>query len=179
MVKIREYQLEDQERIEHCIIELQDVERSLEPDRVEGASMVQRNLAELLTDIHQDVGQVFVAEVQRDVVGFVRVCLEHEVDAYLSTLTDYAYISDLVVLPPYQNRGIGTALLRKAEEFAWQHGMTALKIGVLARNQNAATLYLHSGFRPYELVLLKQLEEPSASGISNHSLSTPDPNNCG
>ena len=158
MAKIRAYQPEDQERIEHCIIALQDTERSLEPDRVEGASIVQRNFADLLTDIQQNIGQVFVAEVQGEVVGFVRVRLEHEADTYLSTLTEYAYISDLVVLLPHQNRGIGTALLQKAEEFARQHGMTALKIEVLARNQPATMLYLHSGFRLYELVLLKQLE---------------------
>jgi hypothetical protein len=36
MSLIREYQNEDQEDIQRCIIELQNFERFLEPDRVEG-----------------------------------------------------------------------------------------------------------------------------------------------
>jgi hypothetical protein len=36
--------------------------------------------------------------------------------------------------------------------------MTTLKIEVLAKNQQAAAVYLHAGFRPYELTLLKQVE---------------------
>jgi hypothetical protein len=36
--------------------------------------------------------------------------------------------------------------------------MTTLKIEALAKNQQATAVYLHAGFRPYELGLLKQLE---------------------
>jgi GNAT superfamily N-acetyltransferase len=86
------------------------------------------------------------------------VCLEHEEDVYLSTLVDYAYVSDLVVLSSHRGQGYGTALLQKAEEFARQRGMTMLKIQVLVKNQQATSVYLHAGFRPYELALLKPLE---------------------
>jgi len=36
--------------------------------------------------------------------------------------------------------------------------MTMLKIQVLVKNQQATSVYLHAGFRPYELALLKPLE---------------------
>jgi len=48
-------------------------------------------------------------------------------------------------------------LLQQAEAFARHQGATVLKIVVLARNQQAADVYQHAGFRPYEIVLLKQL----------------------
>ena len=48
-------------------------------------------------------------------------------------------------------------LLQQAETFARQQGAIVLKIGVLAKNQQAANVYQHAGFRPYEIVLLKQL----------------------
>lgn len=96
--------------------------------------------------------------IRERLVGFVCVRLEHDEEVYLSTLTDYAYISDLVVLPSHRGQGYGAALLQKAEEFARQQGTTTLKIEVLAKNQQAAAVYLHAGFPPYELVLLKQLE---------------------
>lgn len=158
MVRIREYQSEDQERLEACILELQNFERTLEPDRVEGARMVARNREDLLAIVGQNRGQIFVAEVAASVVGFVCVRLEHEKDEYLSTLVDYAYISDLVVLPSHRGQGYGAILLQKAEEFARLQGMTMLKIQVLVKNQQAISVYLHAGFRPYELALLKQLE---------------------
>jgi GNAT superfamily N-acetyltransferase len=71
---------------------------------------------------------------------------------------DYAYISDLVVLPSHRGQGYGAALLQQAEEWARQKGMTMLKIHVLAKNLQAATVYLHAGFRLYELALLKQVD---------------------
>ncbi len=158
MVSIRAYQSEDQDRLEAFILELQNFERTLEPDRVEGAQMVARNREELLAIVRQNRGQIFVAEVNAEVVGFVCVRLEHEEGEYLSSLVDYAYISDLVVLPSHRGQGYGTALLQKAEEFARQRGMTMLKIQVLVKNQPATSVYLHAGFRPYELALLKSLE---------------------
>ncbi len=158
MVSIRAYQSEDQDRLEAFILELQNFERTLEPDRVEGAQMVARNREELLAIVRQNRGQIFVAEVNAEVVGFVCVRLEHEEGEYLSSLVDYAYISDLVVLPSHRGQGYGTALLQKAEEFAHQRGMTMLKIQVLVKNQPATSVYLHAGFRPYELALLKSLE---------------------
>jgi ribosomal protein S18 acetylase RimI-like enzyme len=155
---IREYQSRDQDGLEACILELQNFERTLEPDRVEGEKIVNRNIEDLLSIVQQNRGQIFVAEVTGLVVGFVSVRLEQEEDLYTSTLKDYAYISDLVVLPSYRRQGYGTALLQKAEEFARQQGMTTIKINVLAKNQQATAAYLHAGFRPYELALLKQLE---------------------
>jgi ribosomal protein S18 acetylase RimI-like enzyme len=156
--RIRAYQASDQERLADCVLELQNVERALEPNRVEGTRIVTRNLEELLTIVHQNRGQIFVAEASEAVVGFICVRLEHDEEEYLSTLTDYAYISDLVVLPSQRGQGYGSALLKVAEEFARQQGMTILKIHVLAKNQQAAAIYMHTGFRPYELALLKQLE---------------------
>ena len=135
MHRIREYQASDQERLADCILELQNVEHALEPDRVEGTSIITRNLEDLLAIVRQNRGQIFVAEVREEVVGFISVRLEHEENVYLSTLTDYAYISDLVVLPSHRGQGYGAALLQKAEEFARQQGMTTLKIEVLAKNQ--------------------------------------------
>ncbi len=157
MVSIREYQARDQERVDDCMLELQNFEYALEADRIVGADIAARNREELLATVAQGRGQIFVAEVDAEVVGFVCVCLEHKEDMYFSTLTDYGYVSDLAVLSAHRGRGYGTALLRKAEEFARQRGMTTLKIQVLVRNQQATSVYQHAGFRPYELSLLKSL----------------------
>jgi ribosomal protein S18 acetylase RimI-like enzyme len=156
-VTVRTYRPEDQDRVKHCIIELQDFERVLEPDRVEGERVVERYFRELQEAHHHNTGRMCVTEVEEEVVGFINVQFEHESQMYISSLVDYAYISDIVVLQAYRGRGLGTMLLQQAEAFARQQGATFLKIGVLARNQQAADVYQHAGFRPYEIVLLKQL----------------------
>jgi GNAT superfamily N-acetyltransferase len=120
--------------------------------------MVTRNREELLAVVRQNRGYIFVVEVNAAVVGFICLRFEHEEDEYLSSLVDYAYISDIVVLPSHRGQGYGTALLKFAEECARQRGITMLKIQVLVKNQQATSVYLHAGFRPYELALLKSLE---------------------
>ena len=42
-VRVRTYKPEDQDHVKRCIIELQNFERTLEPDRIEGERIVERN----------------------------------------------------------------------------------------------------------------------------------------
>jgi ribosomal protein S18 acetylase RimI-like enzyme len=157
-VLVRFYAPGDAESVEQCIIELQDAERKLEPDRVEGRTIAQRHRLDLLRICGEKTGQLYVAEDAGVVVGMVCIWLEREPETYLSTLTEYAYISDVVVLPAWRNRGVGRALLLQAERFAVEHGADVLRINVLARNVTAAGLYRAAGFREYAVSLLKHLE---------------------
>jgi aminoglycoside 6'-N-acetyltransferase I len=156
---IRPYHAGDAPSVERCIVELQNFERTLEADRVEGHTIAARNLAELRASCQRKRGQIFVAEVERRVVGFVCVWLEQEAETYLSTLTQYACISDIVVLPDVRGQGLGRALLEEAEAFARAQGAPALKINVLARNAMAHQVYHAAGFRDYEVSLIKPLAQ--------------------
>lgn len=158
---IREYEQPDVAQVEQCIIELQDFERNLESDCVEGITISKRYLQDMLDECRSKVGKIFVAEIQGQVVGFVSVRRERDWDSYLSSITDHAYISDLVVLHSYRGQGIGKVLMQKAEEYAIQQGVPVVKIGVLSRNQPAIHLYEQSGFRSYEMVLMKELGKGS------------------
>jgi ribosomal protein S18 acetylase RimI-like enzyme len=159
MYTIRIYQPSDQEGMERCIIELQDFERSLEPDCVEGITIATRYLRDMLDECQAKMGQIFVMEFQGHVIGFVNVRMEHDWDSYLSSITSYAYVSDLVVLPAHRAQGIATVLMHTAETYAKARGATLMKIEVLARNEQARRLYQKEGFRDYDLVMLKQLDE--------------------
>jgi len=154
---IRLYQPADQEQVEQCIIALQDFERALEPDRVEGASIARRYLLDLLETCRKQSGQLFLAEVESQIAGFVCVWMEPEPEGYLTSLANYGYVSDLVVLPSYRRRGLGRTLLEQAETFAVRQGARALRLNVLTRNVGAWALYRKVGFRDYEIRLLKDL----------------------
>ncbi len=158
---MREFESSDTGQLEQCIIELQDAERDLELDLVAGITISRRYLQDMLDENCKKAGKIFVAEAQGRVVGFVSVRREPDWDGYLSSITDHAYISDLVVLSTYRRQGIGKILMQKAEEYARQLGMTVVKIAVLSRNEPALHLYEQSGFRSYQITLLKDLDSSS------------------
>lgn len=160
MSVIREWQAKDALQVETCFVELQDSLHRLEPQVLEGKAakpyfdfMVARCAA--------TSGKVFVAEVEQQVVGFVCVwgkVLSEELDEEPS---EYAYISDLVVLPAYRGQGLGQRLLEQAEAYARSQGAAVLQIGVLAANAGAVKLYQRQGFRAYEVLLTKNLQQDS------------------
>jgi ribosomal protein S18 acetylase RimI-like enzyme len=60
-------------------------------------------------------------------------------------------VHDLAVLPEFQGRGIGRALLAAAEERARGRGCVKLTLEVLEDNARARGLYHERGFRDFEL----------------------------
>ena len=157
---IRLYRPEDASAVEHCFIELQAFERCLEPNRVNGHSIAARYLRQLLDRCEETAGATFVAEDDGSVVGFVAVFVRMDSESLIEATTDYAYISDLVVLPEYRGRGIGRALLQRAEAHAQEQGAAVLKVDVLVANTGALDLYRTVGFQDHELRLSKQLQRP-------------------
>jgi ribosomal protein S18 acetylase RimI-like enzyme len=153
---IREYDpARDRSQLRACMVELQDFERGLEPGLPEGGVMADRYLANLMERCAATAGRVFVAEEDGAVAGFVGV-LARVVPAPDEGQA-YAYVSDLVVLPAYRRRGIGRALLERAEVYAREMGARALRVGVLVKNEAAGRLYRKIGFNDYTIQLLKPL----------------------
>jgi GNAT superfamily N-acetyltransferase len=52
----------------------------------------------------------------------------------------------MTVLPHYQNRGIGSALLVEMEKWAVENGILRLELGVWSDNVNAIRLYKRHGY---------------------------------
>jgi ribosomal protein S18 acetylase RimI-like enzyme len=155
---IREYQSEhDTPSLRECIVELQEFERTIEPALPPGAAMADAYLAYILERCREYCGQVFVAEADRQVVGFVSVWARVPPTGPDEPPTEYAYISDLVVLAPFRQRGLGRALLARAERYAREQKATVIRIGVLAQNVIAKQLYLDMGFTEYRIELAKNL----------------------
>ena len=155
---IREYQPErDTSSLRECIVELQDFERTIEPALPAGAAMADAYLAYILARCREYRGQVFVAEVEDKVVGFVSIWARVPPTEPDEPQTEYAYISDLVVLAPFRRRGLGRALLIRAERYAREQKARVMRIGVLAQNVIAKQLYLDVGFTERRVELAKDL----------------------
>jgi ribosomal protein S18 acetylase RimI-like enzyme len=100
---------------------------------------------------------VFVSEADGAVVGFVCVWGRVPPQEPDEPQADYAYISDLVVLAASRRRGIGRALLGRAEAYARSLGMGTIGIGVMAGNREARALYEARDYREVHVELRRSL----------------------
>jgi mycothiol synthase len=61
-------------------------------------------------------------------------------------------IGPLAIIPEYQGRGLGRALLRASLSFAKEKGYSRTILCVNAENERAKALYLDEGFKQVEAV---------------------------
>lgn len=153
---IRAYHDSDVAALRRCVVVLQDSERAIDPLLLPGVVMADRYCERIHVRCRDAVGQIFVAEEDSVVVGFVTILTRESFTELDDPPGHYALITDLVVLEPYRRCGIGRQLLTKAEAYAKQAGATELRIGVLANNGPARRLYLDVGFQPHLEVFTKR-----------------------
>jgi ribosomal protein S18 acetylase RimI-like enzyme len=156
-IAIREYETKDAAELRECYVELQDDERLLDPHLRDGQSSAEEYLGYMFRRCSETEGKVFVSEGDGSVVGFVSIWAKIRSRAIEEEEYEYAYVSDLVVLRSHRGRGLGRALLGKAEEYASQLGAKLVRINVHAKNGVARRLYEGFGFRERVLELSKTL----------------------
>ena len=103
--------------------------------------------------------RIFVAD-SGGVVGFLSVEVHRERE-------DYAYLDDFSVTEAYRGRGIGTALIRAAEEYARELALGAVLLHAEKTNEAARRFYAREGFTVFRddgtrLLLCKELQRPPA-----------------
>lgn len=95
---------------------------------------------------------VYVAEARQTppiIIGFVAISV-------VRTLTEgRGLINDMAVLPTYQRRGVGAALLEAAMRCAEQHNLRHLMVNAERANDRAAAFYAALGFAEGEILHLK------------------------
>lgn len=157
---IREYRESDRDAVIRCNTYLHNVERSIEPDRRKGEEVSERYIDERVMGFGgAREGKIYVAEIKDSVIGFTSVWIEHltDGDELTSSLTPYAYVSDIVVMPEHQGKGIGKLLLARAERYARDKKMPVIKLTSLTRNTKAMDVYRRAGYREHEVMMLKYL----------------------
>jgi ribosomal protein S18 acetylase RimI-like enzyme len=159
VVTIRQAESKDRNALELCFDELQSFERSIELNRSEPQSICGRYIDGLFADCAKTSGAIFVAEVDGLIVGFVCVLSRVPSDNIIELESEYAYVTDLVVLEPFQRSGFGVKLMQAAEVHAVESGATRIRVGVLAANLGAHRLYRKLGCSDSEIVLEKRITQ--------------------
>lgn len=148
---------QDRAALVECIIGLQEHERTLDPTLPEGSAMADEYYRLLVDRCRQCHGHILLARVNDAVAGFICVLTMVPPTEPDEPRDNHAYVSDVFVHVRYRGQGIGGALLQEAEALARAAGASTVRIGVLARNQEARRFYENRGFEEYHVQLVKEL----------------------
>ena len=143
--------------VQSCVIELQDFERAIDPRMPRGADIVDEYLPQLLFRCKACAGQMLVAEVDREVAGYVVILTKVESEDIECGELVYGLVADLVVRDRFRGCGVGKSLLDAAEKYARSHDVSSLRVGVLTGNQAARKLYASRGYASIFIELEKDL----------------------
>lgn len=96
-----------------------------------------RELEQLVEDWQRDEG-FWIAEVDGQVRGYI--------DLMARPWQGMAWLANMAVERGYRRKGIGTALMRQAREWAWDQGLTAILAEATTKNYPALCFYRRLGF---------------------------------
>src|SRR5262245_44107396 len=110
-VLVREYRSIDAPLVRRCIVERQDSERAIDPRLRPVDSMADAYWERRHGGCAEKNGRVFVGELDGTIVGFVAVLAREEFVELDEPPGAYAFVTDLVVMPPYRTQVVGRRLL--------------------------------------------------------------------
>jgi len=131
--------------------------------RIPEPAPVRRCFEELLSAPPADI-VVLVAEAEGTVAGMTELVIRSAPPPDHQILVP-RLVADVhtVVFEHLRGRGIGSALVRAAEQYAAQRGVSGLVAPILAPNTEAVDFYSRAGFGPHGVILSKDLapEDPA------------------
>lgn len=127
------------------------------PDLFAGAADPARDASHWRASIDGERSAAFVAVAGDDLAGFVTVAWVDETSSLLLPVR-LARVNTLCVDPTRQRRGIGRALMARAEQWATQAGALEVRLSVWSFNRHARDLYAALGYDERSSTLGKRLE---------------------
>src|SRR4029450_2114919 len=109
----------------------------------------------LASQLEEEGAVVFVAERQRNIVGYVYAAIEPL--SWKDLRDECGFIHDLLVTETARGGGIGEALLEAAIEWLREQGMPRVVLGTAAQNERARRLFARRGFRPTMIEMTLEL----------------------
>ena len=157
----RKYQDQDKKIVQEYAIELCKYVAQFNPLRRESpqADFAETYIEEMNQYIQKRQGAIYVATDDDLVVGF---CSGYVKDRSKRDLLEFlskkrGFIADLYVRPDYQNKGIGSSLLKQTEDYLKGIGYEVILIDLMSQNIKAHTLYNKLGFIDNKIEVHKYL----------------------
>ena len=141
---IRSYEPRDLDRIKHITLvcfERTSIDRNIEEKfgLIGGRDWRWRKLRHIDADVEgKNARGVFVCEAEGRVIGYITARIDPE--------SKIGWIPNMGVLPEFQGRGIGRALMQTALNWLRDEGMECAKIETLEQNAVTPHFYPSVGF---------------------------------
>lgn len=116
----------------------------------ENRSQIRESFATLIVE-----GRVLSATVDGTIVGFISFRPEKRL---YHTDRNRGFIQNLYVEPPNRGEGIGSALLRSAEDALQEAGCDTVALEAMVANADAGRFYRRAGYIPHRIEFEKSLE---------------------
>jgi len=146
----RKYRNEDKRIVQEYAIDLCKYVAQFNPLRRKSpqAGFAETYIEEMGQHIQRKQGAIYVATYNNLVVGF---CSGYVKDRSKRDLLEFlskkrGFIADLYVHPDYQNKGIGSSLLKQTENYLKRIGCEVILIDLMSQNTKAHTLYNKLGY---------------------------------
>ena len=123
-----------------------------------------------LSSLQGEDRATFLAELGGKAVGFITIQVVKPISPLLQPMV-VGRIGSVAVSEQIRGRGVGSSLIKLAEEWARKQGATDIRLTVWEFNQQAVSLYRELGYevRAFEMgkrVRTVEIEEVNASRIS-------------
>ena len=141
----------DADAISTLYVQLKEHHGALAPDAQRYAVTDEQWMTYVERSLADEAARFYVAARGGDVVGFVKLFFE-ERSWGLSCEVD-----TLVVDDAHRGRGVGTALMRRAEEIAREEGALRMRVNVLHVNSEGRRFYERDGYRTVAIRYGKKL----------------------
>jgi GNAT superfamily N-acetyltransferase len=129
--------------------------RSADP---QGSAAVNADLKAAVESILQDDDSaIFVAEPAGRIVGLAEVYFRRDEANPLRLPYSFGYLQSLVVQKSHRSRGIGTLLLRAAEDWAREKGASEMRVETWEFRQGSLPFYDRAGYRTLRRTLVHGL----------------------
>jgi ribosomal protein S18 acetylase RimI-like enzyme len=145
---IRPYTREDYESVRALSAVLDELHRERAPWMFQRPDQEPRPAEQLERQIATSDGALLVADEGGEVVGYVLIAMRDAPELPIYLRQRWGVIDGLVVAPARRRRGIATELVRAAEAWIKNAGVSWLELSVHAVNGEARAFYEAAGYSP-------------------------------
>ncbi len=131
---------------------------SIDPDRWQVPSLEATAAARRRWLRETPRSEAFVAEADGRVIGMIELWLKRPRDLQSPRIGRVRVDLGISVAPEWRSRGVGSALLQAAEDWASAHGAERMILDLSSQNEAARRLYERLGYRTDMIVMDKVLE---------------------